>query len=312
MISIFRSALIWLLAPLPRLPGAPLRFRKKLDAHHHETDHYAASITTADRLMSGVGKRLPGLLYHDFRFTWKGQAYRLYWNDTQHALTRFHLKRPYPVWIDPWDLTSVWFQNAECKVTPVLPEDDDTPDEDDSEGPLMAVDVQYDADTRAFAAGVLFDDWHRGDASGHVVAEIAPVAPYEPGAFYKRELPCILALLDKMDKPPCLIIVDGYVTLGPGARDGLGMHLYRALNAGIPVIGVAKNRFKDTPPEAELLRGQSKHPLFISAAGLSVEDAKRCIAAMHGPHRMPTILTAVDQLCRQGLTSTGCPSTPGD
>ena len=64
----------------------------------------------------------------------------------------------------------------------------------------------------------------------------------------------------------------------------------------------AKNRFDGTPETAELLRGSSKHPLYITAAGMSQDDAKRCIAAMHGDHRMPTLLTAADRLGREATT----------
>jgi len=35
----------------------------------------------------------------------------------------------------------------------------------------------------------------------------------ETEAFYKRELPCILKLLDKLEQPPSCIVVDGYVFL---------------------------------------------------------------------------------------------------
>ncbi|WP_206198069.1 endonuclease V [Shimia sediminis] len=292
----FRRLVIWLLAPLPRVPGAPLRFRKKLNAFHQTTDHYAGSLTTADAIFSGPRKELPGLLYHDFRFTWKDQTYRLYWHDKHHIHEPRHLKHPYPVWIDPWDLTSAWFLSKECKITPVLPEDEEEED-DGEEGPLMVVDVHYAGDT-ATAAAILFADWHREDPSETLTTTISPVAAYEPGAFYKRELPCIFALLDKMQTPPTLIIIDGYVTLGAEERDGLGMHLFRALNEKIPVIGVAKTQFQGTPDTAELLRGTSQQPLYVTAAGMSVEDAKSCIRAMHGPHRLPTLLTAADRLAR--------------
>lgn len=305
----FRSFLIWLLAPLPRLRGAPLRFRKKLDARHHGTDYYAGSITTADKLMSSERTPLPALVYHDFRFTWKGQEYRLYWNDRFKAHAPRHLTHPYPVWIDPWDLSSVWFLTSECKVTPVRQEEEE---DEPEEGPLVAIDVHYDGDKSATAAAVFFTHWQAETAFDTITTTVSPIAPYEPGAFYKRELPCILALLEKMETPPYLVVIDGYVTLGPNAVDGLGMHLYRALNEEIPVIGVAKNRFKDTPQEAELRRGESKHPLYVTAVGVSQESAKAFIRWMHGAHRMPTLLTAVDRLCRDGTTSADCPSTPGD
>nr|WP_275411564.1 endonuclease V [Shimia biformata] len=194
------------------------------------------------------------------------------------------------------------------------PEDDPEVDEKDYDDPsfglLMAVDVQYGDTGGAVAAGVLFRDWQVATPKAQVTAWIDHVAPYEPGAFFKRELPCILALLDRLETPPSAIVIDGYVTLGKDGRDGLGAHLYRTLEARIPVIGVAKTRFEDTPADTELRRGSSKHPLFVTAAGMSVDDARACIAAMHGDHRMPTLLTMVDRLARDGLKSKEGQSQP--
>lgn len=294
----FRSLWIWLLAPLPRVPGAPLRFRKKIDSHHLKTDFYAGSLMTGDSLFSGKRQPLPGLVYHDFRFAWKGQEYRVYWYDKWQIFQPRELERPFPVWIDPWDLSSVWFLNEEIKVNAILPEDDDEDDEDADEGPLVALDVHYDGDNSATAAAILFDHWQSAAPSGTLTATVAPIAPYEPGAFYKRELPCLLAVLDKLEEPPCVVVIDGYVTLGAEERDGLGMHLYRALGEKVPVVGVAKKRFEGTPESAELLRGDSKKPLYITAAGVPQRSAKAFIRWMHGEHRIPSMLTRADRLAR--------------
>ena len=51
-----------------------------------------------------------------------------------------------------------------------------------------------------------------------IVKHIDKVAPYEPGAFYKRELPCLMRLLDEVDRALEAVVVDGYVTLGPDQR----------------------------------------------------------------------------------------------
>lgn len=39
---------------------------------------------------------------------------------------------------------------------------------------------------------------------------------------------------------------------------------------------------------------------FVTAVGESLSAAKAGVARMHGSHRIPTLLKAVDQLCRQG------------
>lgn len=58
----------------------------------------------------------------------------------------------------------------------------------------LAIDVQYDGDS-ATVAGILFQDWGSSAVSKTVITKVNGVEPYEAGAFYKRELPCILELL---------------------------------------------------------------------------------------------------------------------
>ena len=64
------------------------------------------------------------------------------------------------------------------------------------------------------------------------------------------------------------------------------------------MIGVAKRSFKDTPEQCELFSGDSTKPLFVTAVGMTLGEAKAHIASMHGEHRIPTLLKRVDQLCR--------------
>ena len=124
---------------------------------------------------------------------------------------------------------------------------------------------------------------------------------YQPGEFYRRELPCIQAVLEKLKQPPTCIVVDGYVWLDGNHRPGLGGHLYKALDHEVPVIGVAKNPFKDTDHAKELRRGKSNRPLYITAVGVPIAQAVDSIGTMHGPHRLPTILRLADHLSRRDL-----------
>ena len=162
---------------------------------------------------------------------------------------------------------------------------------------IFAIDCQYYDDT-AVAAGILFENWHDEEITAKQVNTIENIAPYEPGQFYKRELPCILSVLKSLETQPDIIIVDGYVTLSSEQKPGLGMHLYEALERKIPVIGVAKRSFVDTPEDAGILRGKSENPLYISSAGIDLEQAKAHIKQMHGKNRHPTLLKYVDQLAR--------------
>ena len=164
---------------------------------------------------------------------------------------------------------------------------------------ILALDVHYEG-RGARAVGLGFADWSDATPQGHVTVEIGAVEPYAPGQFYLRELPCLLAVIGEYAQPPEVVIVDGYVWLGADRRRGLGAHLHDALGGDIPVIGVAKTRFRDTPSETEVLRGQSRHPLHVTAAGMDPATARDRIGRMHGPYRIPTLLAAVDRLARTG------------
>ena len=161
------------------------------------------------------------------------------------------------------------------------------------------LDVHYRPDG-AMAACCLFEDWSSETARERYVRWISPVAPYRPGHFYLRELPCLLEVLDRVGSHPDLLVVDGYVWLGDETRPGLGAHFHRVLRARIPVIGVAKNSLRGAGPARAVLRGRSARPLFVSAVGIDLDAAADRIRFMHGPHRIPSLLREVDRLCRRG------------
>ena len=131
------------------------------------------------------------------------------------------------------------------------------------------------------------------------------VADYEPGAFYKRELPCILTLLHMLDivnnpyNIEC-IFVDSFVDLHDHA--GLGRHLYTdlyvALGRETQVIGVAKTAFQGAQA-VEVVRGvSSKKPLYVQAAGMLNLEAAEMVKSLDGENRIPTMLKLVDTLAR--------------
>lgn len=163
---------------------------------------------------------------------------------------------------------------------------------------ILAVDVDYRPDGGGVAAGVVFANWTSAEVERIVTKAIEAVRPYQSGRFYERELPCILELLSEAAIEPDVVVIDGYVWLGPDRRPGLGAHLFTALNGEIPIIGVAKTRFADTPAETEVFRGRSRRPLYVTSAGIEAATARDGIASMHGRHRIPTHLSAVDRACR--------------
>ncbi|MBS2015422.1 MAG: endonuclease V [Deltaproteobacteria bacterium] len=169
---------------------------------------------------------------------------------------------------------------------------------------LACLDVAYD-DTRAHAGCLVFHDW--GDSRAHAehVSTTPLAAPYVPGAFFERELPPMLDVLSRVKEPLEAIVVDGYVWLS-GKGKGLGAHLFEALGERVPIVGVAKNEWTRPALPGEdrahrcipIVRGASTRPLFVTSTGVDVEVAAARIASMHGPHRLPTLLKAVDALVR--------------
>jgi len=158
---------------------------------------------------------------------------------------------------------------------------------------IACVDVDY-RDDAAVAAGLWFEDWEAATAACRAVATFPPAAAYEPGAFYRRELPCLLGVL-ALGPRAGVVIVDGYVWLGGGAA-GLGAHLHASL--GVTVVGVAKTRYASATDALAVCRGGGRSPLSVSAVGMAVEEAAALVAAMAGPYRVPTLLKAVDALAR--------------
>ncbi len=164
---------------------------------------------------------------------------------------------------------------------------------------IFATDVDYQGE-RGRAAVIGFHAWEDATAAFEETEGCRVEAEYRPGAFFERELPCILPLIQRLGvvHRPRVIVVDGYVELG--TKPGLGAHLGDALlAAGLPmtVVGVAKNPFRGAPA-VEVRRGASDRPLFVSARGVALDTAASWVRQMHGPHRMPTLLRRVDGLAR--------------
>ena len=159
---------------------------------------------------------------------------------------------------------------------------------------IACLDVYY-GDTAACAAGIAFHDWTDSTAAAEQTVLVSEIEPYQPGQFFLRELPCLLSVLERLPRVE-VVVVDAYVWLGE--KPGLGAHLYQALGGAVAVVGVAKTRFGVADGAREITRGESKSPLFITAAGVGLNESAENIRSMHGAHRIPTLLKKVDQLSR--------------
>lgn len=174
---------------------------------------------------------------------------------------------------------------------------------------LVCLDVGYEG-TGALAAAVAVDAPDAPHPSASASVRLARVAPYRAGRFFERELPCLMAVLRRLGgrRPDC-VLVDGYAWLATG-RPGLGAHLFEALARTIPVVGVAKSRFAGNDAAIEILRGQSRRPLFVTACGMDRARAAALVRGMRGASRIPMALKWVDALSRgRSLTATRAPGS---
>jgi len=103
---------------------------------------------------------------------------------------------------------------------------------------IACIDVGYQGKS-ALAACLTISDWTAEVPLGRHTVKISSIEEYAPGAFYRRELPCIKAVLSQLVDMPSIIVVDGYVWLDENGKRGLGAHLFASLDGKIPVLGVA-------------------------------------------------------------------------
>ncbi|GAB4087242.1 endonuclease V [Myceligenerans cantabricum] len=164
-----------------------------------------------------------------------------------------------------------------------------------------AVDVHYLPDGGARAALIVCPTAVFSEVIEEHTAEVREVAEYRPGNFYERELPPLRSLLSGSGARPLdLLVVDGYVTLDPDGRPGLGAHVHTEGLAPV-VIGVAKTRFRAATHAIDVVRGTtSKRPLFVTAAGMALDHAADLVGQMAGSARYPDALRKVDRLARSG------------
>jgi deoxyribonuclease V len=169
---------------------------------------------------------------------------------------------------------------------------------------IAILDVAYTPDAAGVGC-VLAEGW-TAPAPAAEVARHMPGVPerYEPGAFYKRELPLLLAAIQGLAVEPDAYVIDGYVWLGPD-KPGLGARLFERLGSGVPVIGVAKTAFRGDTWSTPVLRGQSQRPLLVTAAGMETAEAAALVSGMHGEHRIPTLLQRADRLARDAAKDSG-------
>ena len=165
---------------------------------------------------------------------------------------------------------------------------------------ILAIDVHY-REEFAKVVSIEFDNWTDSNPSKIIEDTVKNVEDYKSGEFYKRELPCILKILEQTEKSKLdVIIIDGYVELNNNGKAGLGKYLYERLNQEIPIIGVAKKGFKDNSKNViKIERGKSKNPLYITSIGIDLQESANKIKNMVGKYRIPDLLRILDQKTKE-------------
>ncbi|HYN97744.1 MAG TPA: endonuclease V [Pilimelia sp.] len=187
---------------------------------------------------------------------------------------------------------------------------------------IAGLDVAYaeDGDRLAAAAVVL-------DARTLAVVDEAVIIghaafDYVPGLFAFREVPALLAALDRLSTTPEVLVCDGHGLAHP-RRIGLACHL--GVLTGLPAFGVGKTALVGQWEEPGQLRGQwselrdgeevlgrvlrtqdATKPVFVSVGHrMSLENACARTLALSPRYRLPETTRQADQRCRRALAGLG-------
>lgn len=185
-------------------------------------------------------------------------------------------------------------------------------------GRITGVDVAYDDERDLVAAAAVTLDAATLDVLAEATAVGEVAFPYVPGLLAFREIPTVLAALDRLPGPAGLVVCDGYGLAHP-RRFGLACHL--GVLTGLPTIGVAKNPFTftyDAPADergsASPLRAGDEEvgralrtrdavkPVFVSVGHrVSLDNACAHTLALTPRYRLPETTRRADALCRRAL-----------
>ncbi|MET8162122.1 deoxyribonuclease V [Sphaerisporangium sp. NPDC005289] len=185
---------------------------------------------------------------------------------------------------------------------------------------LAGLDVTYSKDDDRLVAAVVVLDATTLEVQDVVVHEDRPRFPYLPGLFSFRELPPLLAALEKADPLPDLLMCDGHGLAHP-RRFGLACHL--GVLTGLPTIGVAKQaligRYDEPGPSrgdrspltdegevigAVLRTADQVKPVFVSIGHLTSLQTACDVTLNSTPrYRIPEPIRLADQASRHTLKS---------
>lgn len=183
---------------------------------------------------------------------------------------------------------------------------------------VAGLDVAYHSDGERLAAAVVVLD-----AASHAVVDSAvvlgrPAFGYVPGLFAFRELPALLAALERLTVRPDVLVCDGHGLAHP-RRFGLACHL--GVLTGLPAFGVGKTPLVGTWDAPADRRGEwaplvddgeilgrvlrtraGVKPVFVSVGHrIDLDTATSLTVALTPRYRLPETTRAADHACRAAL-----------
>lgn len=132
---------------------------------------------------------------------------------------------------------------------------------------VAGVDVGFEDDGNTTRAAVAVLDYPGLELAETAIARLPTAFPYVPGLLSFREVPAVLAALERLQTPPDLLLCDGQGYAHP-RRCGIACHL--GILTGLPSIGVGKSR----------LLGRYAEPDQAKGAWTPLEDRGETIGAV--------------------------------
>lgn len=187
---------------------------------------------------------------------------------------------------------------------------------------VAGLDVAYAEDGDRLAAAVVVLDAATLAVRDAVVLPGRAAFAYVPGLFAFRELPTLLAALDRLTVEPELLVCDGHGLAHP-RRFGLACHL--GVLTGLPAIGVGKTPLVGRWEEPDRPRGSwtalvdgaeevgrvlrtrdGTKPVFVSVGHrMSLDNAAAQVLDLARRYRLPETTREADRLCRTELRRLG-------
>lgn len=183
---------------------------------------------------------------------------------------------------------------------------------------VAGVDCGFEQEGRVTRAAAAVLDFPSLEPMAQAVARVPTSFPYVSGLLSFREIPAVLAALERLESLPDLILVDGQGYAHP-RRFGIACHL--GVLTGLPTIGVGKTRLTGTHAEPLPQRGgwvplmdrgeiigavlrtrEKTRPLYVSTGHrVSLESAVDWVMRCTARYRLPETTRGAHRLASQRI-----------